>query len=325
MGAVAMLNEGDSSELSERASAGPGGHELFHLTSASLVEIDYIAPPAALRPYITTLFHFRCDEAVIRDIQPAAIGQLTLFPRGKGEMQFRNGQRDPNHEVSLVTPNSVSVPFVVDGPMHAIGASLSPLGWAAFTGLHAGEHGNRLYPASKWLGAEVEAMGVAACEGYRKGEMSAQACADVLCEIIANNLKRVNQRHSELIDQTQRWLGSDLSPDLHALYETLSYSERQSQRLVERYFGLNPRALRRKYRALRAAGFLFLPTLTPEFEARLGEAFYDQSHMIKEIRLFAGRTPTRLNDEESPYLMEILDLKNFREIDPLGPESGPSD
>ena len=319
-----MLNGGQTPEQSERPSSKPDGNDLFHLTSASLVELDYIAPPAELRSYITTLFHFRCDEAVIRDIQPAAIGQLTLFPRGKGEMQFRNGQCDPNHEVSLVTPNSVSVPFFVDGPMHAIGASLSPLGWAALTGMHAGEHGNRLYRASDWLGKEVETMGEAACEDYREGRMSAQECADALCEFIASKIKPVNQRHAELINQTQRWLGSDLDPRLDALYEKLSYSQRQSQRLIERYFGLNPRALRRKYRALRAASFLFLPTLTPEYEARLGEAFYDQSHMIKEIRLFAGRTPTRLNDEESPYLMEMLDLRNFREIDSLGPETSSS-
>jgi hypothetical protein len=42
--------------------------------------------------------------------------------------------------------------------------------------------------------------------------------------------------------------------------------------------------------------------------------------MIREIRLFAGRTPARLTGEESPYLAEMLDLRNFREIDSLGPD-----
>ena len=71
---------------------------------------------------------------------------------------------------------------------------------------------------------------------------------------------------------------------------------------------------------MRAAGLLSLPMLTPEFEANVREAFYDQSHLIREIRLFAGRTPARLTDEESPYLAEMLDLRNFREIDSLGPD-----
>lgn len=61
-----------------------------------------------------------------------------------------------------------------------------------------------------------------------------------------------------------------------------------------------------------------LPALRPELEAAIAEAFYDQSHMIREISLFAGRTPARLTGEESPYLTEMLDLRNFREIDPIG-------
>ncbi|MEE1877782.1 hypothetical protein [Altererythrobacter litoralis] len=67
------------------------------LTPRNPFEIDYIAPPPALSDYITTLYHFRCDESEIRDIQPAAIGQLALFPCGVGEMQFRDGRIDPSH------------------------------------------------------------------------------------------------------------------------------------------------------------------------------------------------------------------------------------
>ena len=121
-----------------------------------------------------------------------------------------------------------------------------------------------------------------------------------------------------------RWLSSDLNPAVDDLHVAIPYSRRQVQRLVECYFGLPPQALARKYRALRAAGLMSLPRLSPEFEAALGEAFYDQSHMIREIRLFAGRTPSRLKEDESPYLAELLDLRNFREIDSLGPKDRPA-
>ncbi len=290
------------------------------LTSADRVEIDYIAPPTALSSYITTVYHFRCEENVIRDIQPAAIGQLNLFPYGQGEMHFPDGKRDPSNAVNLLTPLSFAAPFVVDGPFHAIGAVLSPLGWAALTGLHAAEHTNRLYRASDWLGPEIERIGLTACENYRTGDKTAAECGAILCDYIGENLGRVPPRHEELIQQTVKWLGGALNPDLDDLYATVGYSERQAQRLVERYFGLSPLALRRKYRALRSVALLSLPNLTPEFEANVRDAFYDQSHMIREFRLFAGRTPARLNDDESPFLMEVLDQKNFREIDPLMPE-----
>ena len=47
----------------------------------------------------------------------------------------------------------------------------------------------------------------------------------------------------------------------------------------------------------------------------MGDAFFDQSHMIREITRFVGRTPARLTDDDTPYLNELIDPKNFRELD----------
>lgn len=300
--------------LSGAIEAGDATSRHFALTPEALFEIDYIAPPAALSDYVTTMYHFRCDEPVIRDIQPASIGHLAIFPHGVGEMQFRDGRVDPSNETNLLTPFSVAAPFVVDGPFHAIGAVLSPLGWAALTGRDAGKYGNRLVRASDWLGPEVGELGHRLCEEYRAGTRSGSECALALGQFILENARPVNPRHAELIRVTNQWLGSSLNPEISDLMAQAAYSNRQVQRLVERYFGLPPKALARKYRALRAAALMSFPMLTPEYEAELAEAFYDQPHMIREIQLFVGRTPARLSDDESPYLTEMLDLKNFREL-----------
>lgn len=288
--------------------------EGFKLTPQSAFAIDYIAPPAAVSDLITTMYWFRCDEAEIRDIQPAAIGHLTIFPHGKGQMLFRDGRADPSHETNLLTPFSVAAPFMVDGPFHAIGAVLSPLGWASLTGLDAAKYGNRLVRAADFLGDGVEQLGHELCLAYRAGVSSGPECAQALAQFIGANAKRVNPRHAELIRQTNQWLGSTFNAEVDDLMAQAAYSQRQVQRLVERYFGLTPRALVRKYRALRAAALLSLPMLTPEYEAELGEAFYDQSHMIREIQRFVGRTPARLNDAAAPILAEVLSFNNFREI-----------
>ena len=286
----------------------------FALTPQSLFAIDYIAPPATFSDLITTLYWFRCDERVIRDIQPAAIGHLAIFPHGVGQMLFRDGRRAPSHETNLLTPFSEAAPFMVDGPFHAIGVALSPLGWAALTGLDAAEYGNRFVAAGEFLGDKIERPGHDLCQAYRSGEKSGTDCALALAEFIGANAGRVNPRHAELIRLTNQWLGSAFNPDVDDLMAQAAYSQRQVQRLVERYFGLTPRALVRKYRALRAAALLSLPMLSPEYEAELGAAFYDQSHMIREIQRFVGRTPARLNDSESPILTELLSFNNFREI-----------
>ena len=287
----------------------------LELTESSLIAVDYIAPPAAISDYVTTLYHFRCDEPKIRDIHPASIGHLAIFPHGRGEMHFREGHRDPNPPVAVMTPLSTANPIIVDGPFHAVGAALTPLGWASLTGLHAGEHRDRLREAREILGEEVDELGQRLNDAYRKGEMSGRECALALADFIGTKVKPINSRHADLIKVVNGWLGSSLNPDLSDLLDRAAYSERQVQRLTERYFGLSPQALARKYRALRAAALLSFPTLTPEFEAELGEAFFDQSHMIREINRFVGRTPARLKDPDSPFLSEMIAPKNLRELE----------
>ncbi|MGB7407607.1 MAG: AraC family transcriptional regulator, partial [Pontixanthobacter sp.] len=130
----------------------------------------------------------------------------------------------------------------------------------------------------------------------------------------ADNLRDVSDSHADLIALTNRWLGGALDPNVEDLFAAAPYSRRQVQRLVERFFGLSPKALARKYRAVRAAMLMSLPQLSDEMDAELAEAFYDQSHMIREIRLFAGRTPAKLGDDDSPFLTEMLDPKNLREL-----------
>lgn len=284
------------------------------LTPSALITIDYIEPPAVVAPLITTLYHFRCDEPVIRDIQPAAIGQICLFPHGSGEIHFADGHRDPNHPVGLLTPLSRATPIVVDGPFHAFGAALTPLGWAALTGLHAGEHRDRLLPAASVLGEGFGVLGEALLQAYRSGAMSGPDCARAVGDFVASNARPITPRHLELIIAVGRWLGASFNPDIADLSGAAGYSARQVQRLVERYFGLPPRGLARKYRALRAAALLSAPELALEDEAAISEAFFDQSHMIREIVHFVGRTPARLSDPSMPYLSEMIDSRNLREL-----------
>ncbi len=286
------------------------------LTRQQLIRLDYFAAPAPLHPYVTTLFHFSCDEVEIRDMQPAAVGFLYIFLRGQGQMHFASGITDPSHPASLLTPCAVAVPFEVDGPFHCVGAALLPRGWAAFTGLRADQHGNRLYDAGAWLGPAVTALAARFRAAYASGAMSPAAMCAELSEFIAARLRPLNPRHDALMGQITTWLSSSLDPPLDALIDGSGYSERQLQRLVVRYYGVTPKQLVRKYRALRVAALLQSSETSDEQIAKLLNLFYDQSHLIREIRLFAGRTPARLGDSEQPILDALLDIRNFRQITP---------
>lgn len=285
------------------------------LTPASEIVLEYIEPPEALRPFVTTFFYFRCDEQDIRDIQPAAVGSLMVYMHGKGVMHF-DKHSDRSYPVSLLAPLTYAAPFEVEGPFHCIGASLSPLGWAALTGMPANTARDRLYDAGAILGEEMIELCARLRADYVDEKRDPAALCGELAGHIAPKFKPVNPRHMALMGEVSGWMSSSYNPDIAELAERTGYSIRQVQRLVERYFGVSPKLLIRKYRALRVVALLQDPSTTDEQVADLLNQFYDQSHLIREVRLFAGRTPARLGDSESPILSKLLDVRNFREIRP---------
>ena len=291
--------------------AAPGENQL---TRAALMRMELFAPPAPLVPVVTTFFRMQCDEASIRDVQPSSIGIIALMGRGGGTIRFLDGRSAHSRPFTVLTPSSAAGTFEVEGPWDVFGAMLSPIGWAGLTGLCASEHGNRLYEGASILPAPLAAAGNAVLADFET--LSSEQMAEQLGAAILASLRPLPKGHAAFIGVVAAWLAQSLSPELDSLYAAASYGERQVQRLTERYFGLPPRSLARKYRALRAAVILSRPSLSADEIAAVQDHFYDQPHMIREIRLFAGRTPARIADPDTPYLAAFLDLRDFRETGP---------
>jgi AraC-like DNA-binding protein len=282
------------------------------LSPQELIGLEYFAPPALLKQYITTLYSLRSDQAHIRDVMPAAVGYLLVFVAGDGCMYFPGERIDASSPVSLLTPTTAAAITELNGPFRVVGAALSPLGWAAFTGLAADAHRDRLYDATEFLGPGVGALHAELCAS---GADDAALTARV-AEFIGANLKPVNSRHAKLIGEVAEWLSASLDPPLSDLEKRVAYGGRQLQRLIERYFGVTPKQLVRKYRAIRVAALLQDPSTSDEHVAELLNLFYDQSHLIREVRHFLGRTPARLGDGQNPLLEATSGLRNFREFTP---------
>lgn len=287
------------------------------LTPQSLIRLDYFAPPEDIAPQIITFFRLCCDEPMIRDVQPAVMGQLYVYLAGEGRVSFADGRVEPAHPVSLMSPLGHAAPFEVAGPLDVFGVVLGPLGWAALTGLDAAEHGERMFDAIEILGPHAAALGEAVrAIAANGGEGAGEAMRDAMAEFLRRHFKPLPPEHVAVVQAVVAWLGSSLSPPLDDLYASLPYSERQVQRLVARFFGSSPAHLVRKYRATRVAALLAQPDLDEATVALLTDQFYDQSHMIREIREFIGRTPSRIGSGDAPILDAVVNVRNFYHIKP---------
>lgn len=287
------------------------------LTSSDLIRIDYLPVPEPLTPFVTALYHFTCDEPQLADVIPAGIGYVMAVLSGSASLTFADGRSAGALPLSLLTPTSGAASVLAEGPLHLVGAALSPLGWGALTDLPAFEIRDQVLPAERLLGesAATERLKAWQC-GYASGTLSGEFVAAELCGLLGTNFSPLPRKHLALIRETGAWLSSSFAPTISDLGIASGYSARQVERLVKRYFGSTPRELVRKYRALRVAALLQAPDCTDEAASQLIDLFYDQSHLIREMRHYLGRTPTRLAGEESALTQAINGIENYREREP---------
>jgi len=283
--------------------------------SPDKVDVTNFAPSAALAPFVTQIYFFRCEEHRTRDRQPAAPGHLMFFLRGSGTVQFQGGASVKVAGATQYGPGLASAEFVLHGPVHILGFALSPLGFVALTGKPANQYADNAVPAAELYGLEIDRLAEVFSAGRNDGTLRIADLVQQATAFLLEQVRPVPASHMAMIKTVIDWLSSDLDPDVEVLYPQLGMSRSPAARMITRYFGCAPKPLMRKYRSLRAASVLVDPNCTPELRARIESLFYDQPHMIREIRQFAGRTPGALDGDDSRILRMWLSKDNYRDIE----------
>ncbi len=278
-------------------------------------EVVQFAPPAELAPFVTQIYFFQSEELHIHDRQPAALGHLIFLLRGQGELRFHDGHTDDILPATLFGPGTASAEFTFAGPVSDLGFALSPLGFVALTGKPASAYADRAIASAEIFGPEIEVLTQRFRGGLIDGNMRLTQMIEEISTFLLNRARRIPLQHIALIQAVTDWLSRDLDPDVDELYATLPVSRSTAVRVISRYFGSAPKPLMRKYRALRAASILVDPGCTSELRDKVESLFYDQPHMIREIRHFAGRTPGALDGDDSMILRMWLSKENYRDLE----------
>lgn len=295
---------------------GDGLHDVdpTHITPEKM-EIMQFAPPGDLAAYVTQIYFFRCEEEHIQDFQPASLGHLVFLLRGTGHLRFHDGHIDTLPRVAIFGPGTAAAEFTFTGPLYDFGLALSPLGFVALTGKAANNYADRAVAAADIFGPEIDHLAERFHGGLTDGNMRLVQMVDAVSAFLLARVQKVPPRHIDLIRRVTDWLSSNFDPNVDDLYSELTMSRSTAARLITRYFGSPPKPLMRKYRALRAASVLCDPACTPELRARIESLFYDQPHMIREIRHFAGRTPGVLGGDDCNILRLWLSRDNYRDLE----------
>ena len=254
-------------------------------------EVHYFLPDPDLAEMVSSFYVARINMPRFDEVERADRPQFRIMPRPDGEYIFADGHRFAATRATIIGPTSGPVRAVCAGPTIIYGFGLLPAGWAALMGDDGEKLTDRAIDAAEmfgsWIGDAIDALvGAGASAGTVEQQM-----------IVANNIVREIMKPDDaaplwFIRTVDKWLTESASPQVAALVAETGMSIRSVERMTKYYYGLPPRMLARKYRALRAASAL---ARGEDIETALrGDGFYDQSHLIREVKHFAGATPGRL-------------------------------
>jgi AraC-like DNA-binding protein len=258
-------------------------------------ELDYEVPAADLSPYVTLFYRFVAPVARFEDVERADHAQLRFrLTPGGGSYRFGDGTEQDSPAVHLVGPTSAAFRTASDGPLVAFGMGLTPAGWNALTGIDASTMVNRSLDATRLFGPAMldTQRALAACSDLR-------AMVAVIGPVLRGLMAAREGDTLAFCRAVDDWLATEASPAVDALVSTSGLSRRQVERRVKALYGCPPKLLARKYRALRAAAAIAAHDREAA-DALTGEGFYDQSHMIREIKQFTGLTPRQMRDAPGP-------------------------
>ncbi len=265
------------------------------------IRLDYAVPAADLTDFVTLFYDFQADVPVFEDTERADHAQFRFrLSPGRADYRFPDGSEQSSSDIHIIGPTSGAMHVRAVGPVAVFGMGLTPAGWGALIGIHASTMLNRVIDPADFLCA-VRLREAAAALG---------AAADLaekvaLIEALLRDLMRGGPiGATQFMRQVDSWLAGSPSPDLEELVAATDLSRRQIERKCKALYGAPPKLLARKYRALRAA--VALVADGDGIDDVIARGFYDQSHLIREVKQFTGLTPRQI--QAAPTILAQLTI-----------------
>lgn len=249
------------------------------------MRLDYYIPSLKLQHRLTA--HAIVTEVIAPalEILPAMLPNLHIRLAGASSYAF-GGPVIPAPSVTLLGPTSAAYKMLLAPGTEIVTTGLLPQGWLTFVGAPAAQFSDRIVDAASiWGDCKIDQL----CDRLVSAASDTARIAVLEAFLLqeTRDLPDITLARTATIDQ---WLERSAALSLDLLCAELGVSNRQAGRLTLDLYGVSPKTLAMKYRALRAAAIM-----TAHGEAGLERAlepFADQSHLIRDFRRFVGWTPT---------------------------------
>lgn len=254
-----------------------------------MIDLVYEAPGERLAKLVSSFYRLDYSGDNFSELERADRAQFRFELRGNGSYHFSDGSITSSFPVTIIGPTTAPVVSKSSCPLTIFGWGMTTAGWVALMGSNAASHIDKAIDARDIFGdwiMDIRDQLIAAADFAEQVEIG--------CLAAENIFRHKSTAPFDFTTMVDNWLISDSDPSVEILSAQSGLSQRQLERMTKRYYGSPPKKLARKYRALRAAQLLAHGDSLDE--TGLALAFYDQSHLIREVKQFTGLTPSQLRN-----------------------------
>lgn len=270
------------------------------------------APSADLAPWIARLYATVVDIPEGHHLQCGLFNDTSLFRiqlKGHWSAMSLDGIVEGERVALYFGPQTRLMPVTVTGSFVSVGISLRPGTGHALRRAKTADYLDRIVPCEE-LGLPGEAV-LAMLEQSDDPEGWLQTLEDVIRRIVeASGGKTpdpITQRFETLAFVDPGASVSDFA-------EECGIDQRRLERIVRRDFGMAPKQMLRRARALDMAACLRGVADQAEAE-ELQLRYYDQSHLIREFTELFGMSPRQFVASPQPILTLALESRQARRLE----------
>lgn len=206
-------------------------------------------------------------------------------------------------------PQTRRMPVSVTGPFVSVGFTLRPGTGPAILGVKTGDYVDRLV-----LVDELGLPGDAAL-----ALLDPDGTPDQWFDVFETFIRQIAYARGGAFPDpvSTRFEAAALTDPTFAIAEfaeEIGITQRRLERIIHRDFGMSPKQVLRRARALDMAAVL--RGVGDDAEApELSLRYYDQSHLIREFTEFFGMTPSQFVAEPQPLLTMALESRQARRLE----------
>jgi AraC-like DNA-binding protein len=272
------------------------------------------APTTDLAPWIARLQVTMVDAPEEYSLACAVLSDTAMLRvqlRGGWTADTAEGRRQMGSAALFCGPHTKAMPITVKGSFVSVGIAFRPGACHALGGPGLDTMLDRIAP--------LETIGLSSARWT--GLFDAGASPEFWCSAMEQELRaHIAYRGAALPDPVSVCVEAAAYADpaitVAALVRKSGAEQRRLQRVVSRDFGMPPKQVLRRARALDMASHLRGVADLDEAEA-LALRYYDQSHLIREFTALFGMSPRQFVEAPQPLMTLALETRQARRLETI--------